>query len=256
MSVRHRLTSIRIGLLGGLALSAAACANIWGFADLEDAGEDAGEDVSVLSDATVGATQDAGALANDGAGVGVLDSGTPDTTDGRAANDAHDASIVCPSGYHPCPAVDMQGLSVLQCSTNISPNSCGPSSCLPCVAPLNGLKVDCNGMGCTGTCASTLTLCDGGSPTGQCVDVRTDPNHCGACGTVCRAPNDGGVATCSGALPACGIACNPGLTACPVVTPTGCVDTTRDIRNCGACANACPPHDGGAAASCVDGGCQ
>jgi hypothetical protein len=245
------MRSRRIALLGVCVLGAAACANIWNFEDFQTgAGADASEDVSRPSDAPVGveAATDAGAL-TDADAAAVRESSTLDVTDARDerdAGDAHEASVTCRAGFHDCAGT---------CSSNFSQTSCGTSSCLPCELPLNGIQVMCNGTACVGGCSNTLTLCDGGTATGQCVDLRTDPSHCGACSTLCPAPGAGGVATCGGMTPTCGISCDAGFTACPAVQPSRCVDIASDIRNCGACANACPAREGGPAPSCVDGGC-
>ncbi len=81
-------------------------------------------------------------------------------------------------------------------------------------------------------------LPDGGSDAGSdapscetcasasCVDLQTDPSHCGACGKVCPS----GAACAAGAC-----ACSESLTACDET----CVDTTSDPMNCGTCGNAC-----------------
>ncbi len=82
-----------------------------------------------------------------------------------------------------------------------------------------------------------------------CVDVKFDPNHCGACGRVCRGAES---------------ACVDGVCACPVgqrLCGGACV--ASDARNCGACGVTCsgatPFCDGRACVasalppSCADG---
>jgi hypothetical protein len=244
---RMRTRSGRVVLLGAFGLAVTACASLWSFQDFQqgvEGGEDAdaADDVSVPADAVADATLDASRLEDADADAERLDAALRDATDARAdatdagdamdamdaadvadAADASEAGVpdakVCASGFHPCEGV---------CSSDFSPNSCGPLSCAPCALPVNGLQVLCNGTACVGSCTSSLTLCDGGAATGQCVDPTTDPGHCGGCNTACPTPGPGGVATCTAST--CGIACNPGLTACP-------------------------PRDAGQPASCVDGGC-
>ncbi len=108
---------------------------------------------------------------------------------------------------------------------------CAPTgaSDLPC----NMIDDDCNGL-----VDDTSRQCGG-----NCVDVSSNPSHCGGCGIVC-----GGGSTCAG-----------GVCSCPTVRPlvcgTQCVDPATDIANCGACGRACPAGANGAAA-CVAGTCS
>lgn len=58
---------------------------------------------------------------------------------------------------------------------------CGQLACFECCgdADCSGGKV-CSGNQCVVKCQSPLTLCNA-----QCVDITTDANNCGGCGTVC-----------------------------------------------------------------------
>jgi hypothetical protein len=113
-------------------------------------------------------------------------------------------------------------------------------------------------------CAAGLTDCYG-----VCVDLLTDLNNCGACGSVCE----------SGLVP---VRCRDGVcerASCPVGIEfcgavDGCRDLSSDPLHCGACQNACAsgvctggvcaPADGGACAPgqtdcggvCVDTCCD
>jgi hypothetical protein len=98
-----------------------------------------------------------------------------------------------------------------------------------------------------GGCPGTLTPC------GQaCVDLKTDPNHCGGCNTVCSTadagnPGDAGTITAVCTAGQCGINCGGNLTQCGET----CVDEKNDPLNCGGCGTSC---DGGACCTgqCVD----
>lgn len=61
---------------------------------------------------------------------------------------------------------------------------------------------------------------------GVCVDVTSDPAHCGACDVACPpgASCTAGACSCDGGLILCGSACS---------------DTSTDPANCGMCGNAC-----------------
>jgi hypothetical protein len=78
----------------------------------------------------------------------------------------------------------------------------------------------------------------------SCADLTSDPQHCGACGVVCTAGTACHNGLCNGDS-SCGPGhvgsyCNldAGLTSlcCP---GSGCVDTSSDANNCGACGTAC-----------------
>jgi endoglucanase len=81
-----------------------------------------------------------------------------------------------------------------------------------------------------GTTSGTPDTCGAGldSCNNQCVDLKSDSSHCGACGTACGAGR-----TCSNGV--CG--CLSSQTLCG----STCVDTQTDVVHCGGCtATACP----------------
>jgi len=76
---------------------------------------------------------------------------------------------------------------------------------------------------------------------GQCVDTRSDPEHCGRCGEVCTA----------------GRLCAAGACVCPAGTvPCGslCVRPQNDLNHCGGCRRQCPNRPN-TARTCVDAAC-
>jgi hypothetical protein len=85
-------------------------------------------------------------------------------------------------------------------------------------------------------CSGSKTKCEG-----ECVDLKTATNHCGACGSPCA-----GGSTCVNGFCSSEGSCAANRLACG----TKCVDPQVDNENCGACGNSCA---GGAA--CVKGGC-
>ncbi len=79
--------------------------------------------------------------------------------------------------------------------------------------------------------------CAGKVCTGACIDVKTDPANCGACGVAC------GLASCvNGACVCQGV----NKASCDEV----CVDLAVDSANCGACDNTC------IVTSCIHGACD
>src|SRR5262249_31166570 len=93
-------------------------------------------------------------------------------------------------------------------------------------------------------CTNGQTLCGD-----QCVDLGTDPNNCGACGTVCSEVEQGTNRQCQ--------RCPDGQTFCPDGFGSRvCTDLGSD-QNCGACGRPCPLDEtcqsgaGGTGVACV-----
>src|SRR5690242_5468785 len=84
----------------------------------------------------------------------------------------------------------------------------------------------------THSCPQGQTDCHGAS-----VDLQSDNNNCGACGTACGQHESCLHGTCT-------LTCAQGLTACH----GACVDLQSDNNNCGACGTACGQHE-----TCVHG---
>jgi hypothetical protein len=106
-----------------------------------------------------------------------------------------------------------------------------------------GLNGVCNGKGTcnitcpggSGGCASGLTLCSG-----SCVNLATDPLHCGTCSTQCSADQACLNSVCVYKCPTSETMCNG-----------ECVDLTSDDTNCGGCDTVCQSGK-----RCINGNCQ
>ena len=87
-------------------------------------------------------------LADADATIDEPDSIPGDAMDVGDAGDANDAtSVVCQPGFHNCAGM---------CASDLSRDTCGPSSCLPCVSAINALSLMCNGTACVSSCSSVL----------------------------------------------------------------------------------------------------
>lgn len=84
----------------------------------------------------------------------------------------------------------------------------------------------------------TCTVCESG-----CVDLQTDNNNCGRCGTSCAANE-----RCSTGM--CKPECQSPNRECGMAPNTTCVAVQTDPLNCGSCGNACMPNE-----MCMNGTC-
>jgi len=97
-------------------------------------------------------------------------------------------------------------------------------------------------------CPQGQTLCGD-----RCVNLTTDPDHCGSCENSCfdGAQSKNNVPVCS--YGSCEWACKQGWGDCNGDPTDGCeINLSSDQRNCGACGNAC---DALAGQPCVGGQC-
>lgn len=94
-------------------------------------------------------------------------------------------------------------------------------------------------MSGTNSCATGELMCGG-----RCIDVTSNPSHCGACGNTCDLGRE-----C--VMGACASGCATSLTECGV----DCVDLQSDFQHCGDCAVACVSGEVCANGACSADGC-
>ncbi len=92
-------------------------------------------------------------------------------------------------------------------------------------------------------CSGSLSACANG-----CTDTQTDPDNCGACGTVCP-KNPYSDRTCSAGK--CASSCLHGYMDCNQNTADGCeIYVENDDNNCGHCGNVCDTGSSCSAYAC------
>ncbi len=131
---------------------------------------------------------------------------------------------------------------------------CSAGRCVECVGDDDCLDV----MACVdGACACPSLAPDRCGD--QCVDMETDPGHCGACDRACVAPTgtcrNGVCVSCAvdDDCPATGQSCQSGQCLCPsgqAVCDATCVDLSSNDAHCGTCTTVCA-----ATQACTGGEC-
>lgn len=121
-----------------------------------------------------------------------------------------------------------------------------------CVANDECASGDCHEGKCGALCQGSTAECDGDYRT-QCeTNLKTDPDHCGACNTPCQL--DHALPSCSGGV--CKIAsCTPPYGDCDGNPTNGCeTNLNSTAEHCGTCEVECSSTNGDA--SCSGGKCS
>jgi len=188
---------------------------------------------------------------DDGACVGTPMTPVCDTATGRC--------VGCVTGRDTCPVGNWCDPSTLTCAAGCDTDTdCAPQAmpsdagtagntrcdtathaCVQCVTsehcPIGNL---CVGNACVAGCNSERACPTGESCClGGCVNPASNIAHCGACGTMCSAPN--GVPACSNGT--CAVdRCNGSFADCDRMAANGCETNTQTaLAHCGGCGMAC-----------------
>ena len=170
----------------------------------------------------------------------------------------------CGACVHPCPAgkicsgstcVATCASPLVACSGTCVDTRYDPANCGGCgvVCNLANAVAGCGSGACLiVSCNAGFGNCDGLTSNGCEVNLNTNVNNCGGCGSVCSLPN--ATAGCSSG--ACSIAsCNAGYANCDGLTSNGCeTNTSSSVANCGACGFVCSTP-ANAVAGCSGGAC-
>jgi hypothetical protein len=101
------------------------------------------------------------------------------------------------------------------------------------------------GRAARGRCPTGQRRCPGSR--GACVDLQTDPKHCGRCGNDCSSCHSCGGECCAGV---CGLCFAAGQICCQ---GSYCVNPFTDPENCGGCGVDNPAHVCAAGEICCGG---
>ena len=157
----------------------------------------------------------------------------------------------CNPGFRNCDGDAANG-----CETNSDKDSANCGGCGSSCAQLPQAMAQCVAGACAiGACAQGYGNCDKIDGNGCEVDITTSLAHCGACGSACPVLANV-VVTCVAGKCVIG-GCAQGYTDCDMNMNNGCeVRLASDLKNCGACGNACAGNAPNAMAGCINGMCS
>ena len=159
----------------------------------------------------------------------------------------------CSEGLSLCSTAD--GKSKVCTDTKNDPKHCGGcgKACSPGVFCVEGRCVCSDKIPrCGNSCCPKPYVCE---PTAKrCVDLKTDPQHCGRLNNRCQSGELCCAGRCIAALSdekncgGCGVVCSSGLNCCS----GKCLDTNEDFRHCGSCGKTCATGNICTRKSCID----
>ncbi len=149
----------------------------------------------------------------------------------------------CNTGFGNC-----DGNAANGCETDLRTDVGNCGTCSNRCAPANGVGTCSAGVCGIARCNVGFANCDANVANGCEVNLQTDANNCGACGTVCR-NHIGGGNTCSSG--ACMPTCNTGYANCDGNAANGCEVQLATNTNCGACGRTCALACGNTSGACA-----
>lgn len=165
-----------------------------------------------------------------------------------ASSDVVVITMPCPAGTANC-----NGNAADGCEINLSTSASNCGSCGN-VCALSNATSGCVAGSCTVvSCNGNFRNCDGIDANGCEVNISSDINNCGSCGSKCTIINGTGV--CNNG--ACMLqSCNPGFADCDGNTANGCeLNVSSDANNCGSCGKSCDDGNPCTTDYCVNGVC-
>lgn len=180
---------------------------------------------------------------------------SPDATETCNAEDDDCDAAIDEGGVCGCPPglADCNGDLICETGITFDMDNCGACG-MVCSPGTNVSEALCLSGGCRILdCDSGFDDCDGLEPTGCEQDLRSDANHCGACGNMC--PDSGAAVQGANCVDfECELDCMPGFLDCDRDPSNGCeVNSDDDSDNCGTCGLRCDDPRG---SSCVAGVCN
>ncbi len=179
--------------------------------------------------------------------VAALDAATVDATSAADGSDVVAVDLVLPLEASAADVTDAPPARDVVCGPGAAPSG-GACVCLDgfrlCAGACLDTRTDPRNCGACGAscgaaaCVGGACVCNGPVCRGVCSDITADPMNCGACGHACQPfPNANGVCV----EGSCGAACLPGFGDCDINAANGCeTDTMTNNTHCGGCGRTCP----------------